>query len=127
MGLVTYDGHTYTRSGTPCSSCDTLHGCDNIPNGNCGACAHPRQTCVMDANSHRLCGYTRGHIGWADLFVETTTADEQWAGTDDDVWIDIGDREFVLDTPITTTASATTAKVTRCGCQACNGATSSAS
>ena len=89
----------YTGSGTPCSSCDTLHGCDQIPNGNCGACSHPHQDCVMDANSRRLCGYTRGHIGWAQLFVETTTADEQWAGTDDDVWVDIGDRQFVLDTP----------------------------
>jgi len=89
----------YTGSGTPCSSCGTLFGCDNIPNGNCGACSHPHQDCVMDANSRRLCGYTRGHIGWSHLFVETTTADELWAGTDDDVWIDIGDRVFVLDTP----------------------------
>jgi hypothetical protein len=88
----------YTGSGTPCSSCDTLHGCDRIPNGNCGSCASPQQDCVMDGNSRRLCAYTRGHIGWSTLFVETTTADEQWAGTDDDVWIDIGDRQFVLDT-----------------------------
>jgi hypothetical protein len=89
----------YTGSGTPCSSCEVPFGCDNIPNGNCGACSHPHQDCVMDANSRRLCGYTRGHIGWADLFIETTTADEAWAGTDDDVWVDIGDRAFVLDTP----------------------------
>jgi hypothetical protein len=52
----------------------------------------------MDANSRRLCAYTKGHIGWGHLFVETTTADEMWAGTDDDVWLDIGDRTFVLDT-----------------------------
>jgi hypothetical protein len=89
----------YTGSGTPCSSCGTLHGCDQIPNGNCGSCAHPQQDCVMDANQRRLCGYSRGQIGWATIFVETTTADEQWAGTDDDVWFDIGDRQFVLDTP----------------------------
>jgi len=89
----------YTGSGTPCSSCDTLHGCDQIPNGNCGSCSRPHQACVMDGNSRRLCGYTRGHIGWANLFVETTTADEIWAGTDDDVWVDIGNRQFVLDTP----------------------------
>jgi hypothetical protein len=89
----------YTGSGTPCSSCDTLHGCDQIPNGNCGECASPRQDCVMDGNSRRLCGYTRGHIGWGTLFVETTTADDLWAGTDDTVWIDIGDRQFELDTP----------------------------
>ena len=52
----------------------------------------------MDRNSRRLCAYTRGQIGWATLFVETTTADETWAGTDDTVWIDIGDRQFELDT-----------------------------
>lgn len=89
----------YTGSGTPCSSCATTHGCYNIPNGNCGACARPRQDCVMDANQGRLCAYTQGQIGWADLFVELTTADELWAGTDDDVWLDIGDRTFYLDNP----------------------------
>jgi len=52
----------------------------------------------MDRNSRRLCAYTRGQIGWATLFVETTTADETWAGTDDTVWVDIGDRQFELDT-----------------------------
>jgi PLAT/LH2 domain len=88
----------YSGSGTPCSSCDTLHGCDRIPNGNCASCSHPHQDCVMDGNSRRLCAYTRGQIGWGHLFVETTTADELWAGTDDDVWLDIGDRTFVLDT-----------------------------
>ncbi|MPZ15521.1 MAG: hypothetical protein GEU73_14060 [Chloroflexi bacterium] len=89
----------YTGSGTPCSTCDSLHGCDQIPNGNCGACAHPRQDCAMDGNSRRRCAYTRGQIGWSHLFVELTTADELWAGTDDDVWLDIGDRTVVLDTP----------------------------
>jgi hypothetical protein len=53
----------------------------------------------MDGNSRRLCGYTRGQIGWATIFVETTTADEQWAGTDDTVWFDIGDHQWELDTP----------------------------
>lgn len=89
----------YTGSGTPCSSCNTIHGCYNIPNGNCGSCARPQQACIMDANSKRLCAYTQGHIGWADLFVELTTADVMWAGTDDSVWLDIGDRPFILDTP----------------------------
>jgi len=88
----------YTGSGTPCSSCGTVHGCDSIPNGNCGACASPLQDCVMDGNSPRLCAYTQGQIGWADLFVELTTADVMWAGTDDTVWLDIGDRTFELDT-----------------------------
>lgn len=54
---------------------------------------------IMDQNTRRLCLWTQAHLGWADLFVELTTADELWAGTDDDVWLDIGDRTFVLDTP----------------------------
>jgi hypothetical protein len=89
----------YTNSGTPCSTCESLHGCDQIPNGNCGACARPQQDCVMDANSRRLCPWTRAHIGWSHLFVELTTSDVLWAGTDDDVELDIGDRVFTLDTP----------------------------
>lgn len=88
----------YTGSGTPCSSCGGQFGCYKIPNGNCGTCAKPQQECLMDANYRRICAYTQGHIGWADLFVELTTADVSWAGTDDDVWLDIGDRVFTLDT-----------------------------
>lgn len=87
----------YTGSGTPCSTCGSLHGCDQVPNGNCGACAAPQESCVMDGNAHRACSWTRGHIGWSHLFVELRTADEDWAGTDDDVWLDIGTRSFVLD------------------------------
>lgn len=87
----------YTGSGTPCSTCGSTHGCDNVPNGNCGACASPQESCAMDDNGRRLCSYTRGQIGWSDLFVELRTADESWAGTDDDVWLDIGDHAFVLD------------------------------
>jgi hypothetical protein len=89
----------YTGSGTPCNTCSSLHGCYQIPNGNCGACARPHQACIMDVNDYRICAYTQGQIGWADLFVELTTANDLWAGTDDDVWLDIGDRTFVLDNP----------------------------
>ncbi|MGY2033398.1 PLAT/LH2 domain-containing protein [Nocardia gipuzkoensis] len=89
----------YSGRGTPCSSCATTHGCDKIPNGNCGTCARPQQRCVMDRNFRRLCGYTRAQIGWSSLFVELTTDDVARAGTDDDVWVDIGDHEFELDTP----------------------------
>jgi len=89
----------YIGQGTPCSSCNTRHGFYNVRNGNCGKCARPRQACVMDGNTKRLCPWTQAHIGWADLFVELTTADVAFAGTDDDVWLDIGDRTFVLDTP----------------------------
>lgn len=89
----------YTGSGTPCSSCGSTHGCDVIPNGNCGACASPQQDCVMDKNYRRLCEYTQGQIGWTDLFVELTTDEDLWAGTDDTVRLDIGDRTFEIDTP----------------------------
>jgi hypothetical protein len=89
----------YGGSGTPCNSCGTLHGCDQLPNGNCASCSHPHQDCMMDQNSRRICPWSRGHIGWAHLFVELTTADELWAGTDDTVTLDIGDRTFDLDTP----------------------------
>ena len=89
----------YTGSGTPCSSCGGAHGCDGIPNGNCGSCAEPQQPCAMGENDRKLCAYTRGQIGWATLFVELTTADVDYAGTDDAVFLDIGDRSFELDTP----------------------------
>jgi hypothetical protein len=89
----------YTGSGTPCSSCWGQHGCDDIPNGNCGECARPYVTCVLHTRQFELCQYTRGQIGWSDLFVELFTEDEFLAGTDDRVWIDIGDRTFVLNTP----------------------------
>ena len=85
--------------GTPCSTCASLHGCDQIPNGNCKACARPHQDCMMDGNNRRICPWTRGQIGWSQLFVELTTADVQWAGTDDTVTLDVGDRAFDLDTP----------------------------
>jgi hypothetical protein len=88
----------YTGAGTPCSTCSSVHGCDQTPNGNCGACARPQQDCYMGGNHRRICAYSRGQIGWSTIFVELTTGDVAWAGTDDDVWLDIGDRTFVLDT-----------------------------
>jgi hypothetical protein len=89
----------YSGAGTPCSSCDGAFGCDQIPNGNCAACSHPHQGCIMDRDERRLCAYTQAQVGWADLLVELTTADVDSAGTDDEVWLDIGDRSFYLDTP----------------------------
>lgn len=85
--------------GTPCSTCTSLHGCDQIPNGNCTTCARSHQDCMMAGNNRRICPWTRGQIGWSHLFVELTTADMNWAGTDDTVTLDIGDRVFTLDTP----------------------------
>lgn len=84
--------------GTPCSSCASTHGCYKIPNGNCGACARPVQKCIMEGHTPRICAYTRGQLGWSDLFVELTTSNVHKAGTNDNVWLDIGDRTFALDT-----------------------------
>src|SRR5262249_8968508 len=92
------DEYTST-TGTPCDSCGGEFGCDNIPNRNCGDCARPQQACAMNENSLRLCEYTKGQIGWSDMFVELFTADEFLAGTDDTVHIDIGHRWFNLGTP----------------------------
>lgn len=89
----------YTGSGTPCSSCGGEHGCDNIPNGNCGTCAKPQIGCIMHNHELNICNYTRGQIGWADIFVELRTSNDWWSGTDDSVRLDIGHRTFNLDTP----------------------------
>lgn len=88
----------YTGSGTPCNSCGGGYGCEQIPNGNCGTCAAPHDDCIMDANDLLLCEYTKGHIGWCDIFVELWTDNELWSGTDDNVELDIGYNTFNLDT-----------------------------
>lgn len=85
--------------GTPCSSCGGAFGANKIPNGNCASCAHPHQDCLMDQNTLSLCGYTQGHIGWADLFVELTTANIASADTNDDVWLEVAAQQFKLGTP----------------------------
>ena len=55
----------YIGNGTPCSSCTTKHGCDNVPNGNCKACAKDGGVpCIMDQNSMVLCDFTKRQIGW---------------------------------------------------------------
>ncbi|MBD2757225.1 hypothetical protein, partial [Spirosoma validum] len=55
----------YTGDGTPCSSCTTTHGCDNVPNGNCRACAAGGGIdCLMDQNSLIMCSFTRRQVGW---------------------------------------------------------------
>jgi hypothetical protein len=89
----------YTGSGSPCPSCGGAFGCHEIRNGNCGACAAEHQTCVMNKNSRRVCPWTRAHLGWTHLFVELTTYNDSLGGTNDPVWLDIGDKTFVLDTP----------------------------
>jgi hypothetical protein len=44
------------------------------------------------------CPWSRAHVGWAHLFVELTTGDVDYAGTDDAVWLDVGNRAFNRDT-----------------------------
>lgn len=88
----------YVGTVAACSNCGSAHGRDRIANGNCAECARPHQTCLMDDNKLRLCAYTKGQLGWSTLFVELITADVKYAGTDDTVEIDIGDRVFELGT-----------------------------
>ena len=43
-----------------------------------------------------MCPYTRGQIGWADIFVIIETASNYYAGTSDNAFLDIGERSFLL-------------------------------
>ena len=98
-----YNGvHEYgaaDQGSQPCSACNGKIGCDKVPNGNCVDCNDTPHECTMRGGSLKLCPWTRAQVGWADLFVELYTADETWAGTDDAVYLDIGDQSFRLDTP----------------------------
>lgn len=80
-----------------CSSCDTPSGCDSIPNGNCEACNSQKTRCMMGSGSRSLCGWSKAQLGWSDIFLEITTGNKAFAGTDNWVELDIGDRSFRLD------------------------------
>ena len=82
---------------TPCNNCEDFGGCDHIPNGNCGSCESRQRRCIMVSRRFDMCQYTRGQIGWADIFVEITTANDYWAGTSDNVFLDIGERGYLLE------------------------------
>ena len=87
----------YGSAENPCSSCEEEFGCDHIPNGNCYTCAISYRGCVMQFGYLLdICEYTKGQIGWADIFVELTTDDEYYSGTKDNVWLDIGHRTYQL-------------------------------
>lgn len=92
----------HSAPGDPDCDCTAPSGPLLVPNGNCYRCG-PHLACLMgqgpSASTTRLCGYTRAHVGWAHLFVETRTGNAFGAGTDDDCRIDIGARDFALDTP----------------------------
>ena len=68
----------YAASGCNCTS---LYGRYQVPNGNCENCASPSIPCLMSHNSMAMCDYTRGHLGWNELAVQsrgTTTLKGTW-------------------------------------------------
>jgi hypothetical protein len=68
----------YAASGCNCTS---LFGRYQIANGNCQPCASPFVPCLMCANTPAVCDYTRGHLGWNELAVQsegTTTLKGTW-------------------------------------------------
>ncbi len=88
----------YKKDDVTTDSCNKLIGVDKIPNANVSGCSLPRRSCLMRSqNVYKLCNYSKGHLGWSHLFIETFTADEAKAGTTDDVWLDIGDKQYKLE------------------------------
>ena len=68
----------YASSGCDCTS---LFGRYRIPNGNCQPCAERFVPCLMCQNTPAVCDFTRGHLGWNELAVQsrgTTTLKATW-------------------------------------------------
>lgn len=68
----------YGSSGCNCTS---LYGRYQVANGNCQNCASPFIPCLMAANTPAVCDYTRGHLGWNELAVQSegkTTLKGTW-------------------------------------------------
>ena len=68
----------YRSSGCNCTQ---LGGRYQIANGNCQPCATNFVPCLMCSNSQAVCDYTRGHLGWNELAVQsrgTTTLKGTW-------------------------------------------------
>ena len=68
----------YASSGCNCTQ---LGGRYQIANGNCQPCATNFVPCLMCSNSQAVCDYTRGHLGWNELAVQsrgTTTLKGTW-------------------------------------------------
>jgi hypothetical protein len=68
----------YAASGCSCTS---LSGRYQIANGNCQPCATAFVPCLMCQNTPAVCDYTRGHLGWNELAVQskgTTTLKGTW-------------------------------------------------
>jgi hypothetical protein len=77
-------GHVFgcpDEYGSSNCNCTTVHGRYQIPNGNCELCASPSVPCLMSHNTPAVCDYTRGHLGWNELAVQskgTTTLKGTW-------------------------------------------------
>jgi hypothetical protein len=68
----------YASSGC---NCNKPGGRYQIPNGNCQPCALSFIPCLMAQNTPAVCDYTRGHLGWNELAVQskgTTTLKGTW-------------------------------------------------
>ena len=77
-------GHVFgcpDEYGSSGCNCTQLGGRYQIANGNCQPCATNFVPCLMCSNSQAVCDYTRGHLGWNELAVQsrgTTTLKGTW-------------------------------------------------
>ncbi len=58
----------YGSSGCNCTS---VFGRYQVANGNCENCNPASIPCLMKANTPAVCDYTRGHLGWNELAVQS--------------------------------------------------------
>ncbi len=61
--------------------CTSRFGRYRIANGNCESCAEHFVPCLMCQNTPAVCDFTRGHLGWNELAVQsrgTTTLKGTW-------------------------------------------------
>jgi len=68
----------YGSSGCNCTG---LYGRYRVANGNCETCATTPVSCLMSHNAQAVCDYTRGHLGWNELAVQSegsTTLKGTW-------------------------------------------------
>jgi hypothetical protein len=95
-------GHVFgcpDEYGSSGCNCTQLGGRYQIANGNCQPCATNFVPCLMCSNSQAVCDYTRGHLGWNELAVQsrgTTTLKGTWtfdfdtgvqgSSTGSDIW-----------------------------------------
>jgi hypothetical protein len=77
-------GHVFgcpDEYGSSGCNCTQLGGRYQVPNGNCETCATSFVPCLMAHNTEAVCDYTRGHLGWNELAIQsrgTTTLKGTW-------------------------------------------------